>query len=51
MALTTTTTTTDVIVNITWTYANGITAVKMKINNLKTSQWLALGLSLDDEMV
>ncbi|CAF1364790.1 unnamed protein product [Rotaria sordida] len=54
---TTTTTTTSITstsndtgVVISWTYANGITAVKMQINNLKTSQWLALGLSLDSEM-
>ncbi|CAF3697979.1 unnamed protein product [Rotaria sordida] len=42
--------TNDVGVDINWTYASGITSVKMKINNLRTSQWLALGLSLDDFM-
>ncbi|CAF5051303.1 unnamed protein product, partial [Rotaria sp. Silwood1] len=35
---------------INWTYNNGVTSVKMQINNLKTSQWFALGLSLDDDM-
>jgi hypothetical protein len=43
--------TNDVGVNISWTYTNGITAVKMIVNNLKISQWLAMGLSLDDSMV
>ncbi|CAF2081953.1 unnamed protein product [Rotaria magnacalcarata] len=50
---TTTTTTTqsnNVAVNITWAYANGNTNVKMKINDLKASEWFALGLSLDDKM-
>ncbi|CAF1221499.1 unnamed protein product [Adineta steineri] len=42
--------TSDVGVNINWTYTNGLTSVKMQINNLKTSQWLALGLSLDQQM-
>ncbi|CAF1013631.1 unnamed protein product [Rotaria sp. Silwood1] len=37
-------------VRINWTYENGVTSVKMQINNLKTSQWLALGLSLDNKM-
>ncbi len=41
----------DVDVNITWTYLNGITNVKMTVNNLKISQWIALGLSLDELMV
>ncbi|CAF3874465.1 unnamed protein product [Rotaria sp. Silwood2] len=40
----------DAGVIISWTYDNGVTVVKMEINNLKTSQWLALGLSLDDKM-
>jgi hypothetical protein len=43
--------TSNVGVNITWTYTNGVTAVIMGITNLKTSQWLALGLSLDQSMV
>jgi hypothetical protein len=43
--------TSDIGVNISWTYNNGITAVKMRVNNLKTSQWFALGLSLDQNMV
>jgi hypothetical protein len=37
--------------NISWTYTDGITAIKMEINNLKRSQWLAIGFSLDDSMV
>ncbi|CAF1163143.1 unnamed protein product [Rotaria sp. Silwood1] len=52
-SLTTTTTaspTNDVGVNVSWTYANGITTVKMVINNLKISQWFAMGISLDDFM-
>jgi len=52
--MTTTTTpspTSDVGGNISWTYANGVTAVKMQINNLKVSQWSAIGLSLDQTMV
>ena len=53
--ITTTTTATpqtnDVDVNITWTYLNGVTNVKMTVNNLKISQWIALGLSLDELMV
>ncbi|CAF3303705.1 unnamed protein product [Rotaria sp. Silwood2] len=35
---------------ISWTYDNGVTSVKMQINNLKTSQWVALGLSFDSKM-
>jgi len=50
-ATTTTAATTTPTANITWTYTNGVTSVKMQINNLQTSQWFALGLSLDDEMV
>ncbi|CAF3499833.1 unnamed protein product [Rotaria socialis] len=54
VATTTTTTTTtqsnNVGMNIIWTYANGNTNVKMKINDLKASEWFALGLSLDDKM-
>ena len=41
----------NVEVDIEWTYINGITTVKMRINNLKISQWAAMGLSLDDSMV
>ncbi|UJR28575.1 hypothetical protein I4U23_009808 [Adineta vaga] len=40
----------DVAVNITWTYIAGITTVNMRINNLKASQWLAIGLSGDRKM-
>ena len=43
--------TTDVELNVDWTYAAGVTTVKMIISNLKISQWLALGFSLDDQMV
>jgi hypothetical protein len=43
--------TSNVGVNISWTYSNGTTAVQMQITNLQTSQWLAMGLSLDEEMV
>jgi len=43
--------TNDIKVNISWTYIDGITNVKMIINNLKVSQWFAIGLSLDDLMV
>jgi hypothetical protein len=48
---TTVTQTSTAGVNIGWTYANGVTDVKMKINNLQTSQWFAIGLSLDQSMV
>ncbi|CAF3082951.1 unnamed protein product [Rotaria sp. Silwood2] len=47
---TTASTINDIGVNINWAYASGITTVKMIINNLKISQWLAIGLSLDDFM-
>jgi hypothetical protein len=43
--------TNDIDLNITWTYLNGITNVKMMVNNLKISQWIAIGLSLDELMV
>lgn len=43
--------TNDVGVNISWTYANGVTTIKMLIKNLRASQWLAMGLSLDEFMV
>jgi hypothetical protein len=49
--ITTTPQTSDIDVNIAWTYLNGITSVKMIINNLKISQWVSIGLSLDDLMV
>ena len=50
--MTTTTPATDRTgATISWTYASGVTSVKMKINNLQTSQWFALGLSLDAAMV
>ncbi|UJR20943.1 hypothetical protein I4U23_024052 [Adineta vaga] len=42
--------TTSVGVNISWTYATGVTAVKMQVTNLNPSQYCALGLSLDQEM-
>ncbi|CAF1067872.1 unnamed protein product [Adineta steineri] len=52
--LVTTTTTaspaTDIRVNVSWTYTNGVTDVRMIITNLKISQWLAIGLSTDDSM-
>ena len=41
----------DVGVNVRWSYANSVTTVQMNIENLKASQWVALGLSLDDKMV
>ncbi|CAF4463078.1 unnamed protein product [Rotaria socialis] len=40
----------NIRVNITWSYADSITTVKMVIDNLKISQWLAMGLSLDESM-
>ncbi|CAF1229846.1 unnamed protein product [Didymodactylos carnosus] len=42
--------TTDVSVNITWTYADGTTSIKMVTNNLNLQQWVALGLSVDEMM-
>jgi len=51
MTSTTTPQINDIGVNISWTYSDGITNVKMIINNLKISQWCAIGLSLDDKMV
>ncbi|CAF4085300.1 unnamed protein product [Adineta steineri] len=50
MPITTVSPATDIRVNVSWTYTNGVTDVKMIINNLKTSQWLAIGLSTDDSM-
>ena len=41
----------DVGVHIRWSYKNSVTMVQMNIENLKASQWVALGLSLDDKMV
>jgi hypothetical protein len=38
-------------VSVNWVYSNGVTNVTMKINNFQTSQWLAMGLSLDQSMV
>jgi hypothetical protein len=40
-----------VTANISWTYVNGITSIRMNINNLDTSKWFAMGLSRDDNMV
>ncbi|CAF1256178.1 unnamed protein product [Adineta ricciae] len=37
-------------VQISWTYNDGVTIVRMRMNDLKTSQWFALGLSLDQNM-
>ncbi len=51
IATTTVTQTSTAGVNVGWTYANGVTDVKMKLNNLQTSQWFAIGLSLDQSMV
>ncbi|CAF1038240.1 unnamed protein product [Rotaria sp. Silwood1] len=36
--------------NLKWTYLDGITTVVIVTNNLGTSQWLGIGLSLDDQM-
>ena len=53
--MTTTTTTVSASgqagVNVSWTYTNGMTTVTMRVDNLQTSHWLAVGLSLDDNMV
>ncbi|CAF1023798.1 unnamed protein product [Adineta ricciae] len=35
---------------VNWTYASGVTSVKMQITNLQASQWCAFGLSLDKNM-
>jgi hypothetical protein len=51
MTSTTAAQTNDISANISWTYIDGITNVKIIINNLKVSQWFAIGLSLDDLMV
>ncbi|CAF1587154.1 unnamed protein product, partial [Didymodactylos carnosus] len=37
-------------IDVTWTFANGITDVKMVITNLKNKQWVAIGLSSDQSM-
>ncbi|CAF1015312.1 unnamed protein product [Rotaria sordida] len=36
--------------NLNWSYFGGITTVAIVTNNLGTSQWLGIGLSLDDRM-
>jgi len=51
LTATTSTQMNDIGVNITWTYLNEITYVKMILNNLQMSQWFALAFSLDDLMV
>ncbi|CAF0806484.1 unnamed protein product [Didymodactylos carnosus] len=40
----------DVGVNVTWNYFRGMTNVRMTINNLKSQQWIAIGLSTDELM-
>ncbi|CAF5073816.1 unnamed protein product, partial [Rotaria sp. Silwood1] len=42
---------TGAALNLNWTYLDGITTISMATNNLGTSQWLGIGLSLDDRMV
>ncbi|CAF1556880.1 unnamed protein product [Didymodactylos carnosus] len=42
--------TSTVSMDATWTFANGITDVKMVITNLKNKQWVAIGLSSDQSM-
>ncbi|CAF1075530.1 unnamed protein product [Didymodactylos carnosus] len=37
-------------IRISWTYSSEVTTVQMVANNLKVQQWVALGLSLDEEM-
>ncbi|CAF3706008.1 unnamed protein product [Rotaria sp. Silwood1] len=41
---------TDAALNLNWTYLDGITTISMATNILGTSQWLGIGLSLDDRM-
>ncbi|CAF1304739.1 unnamed protein product [Rotaria sp. Silwood1] len=41
---------TGAALNLNWTYLDGITTISMATNNLGTSQWLGIGLSLDDRM-
>lgn len=39
------------ILNWTYTDTDGITNAQMSVSNLKLSQWLAVGLSVDQYMV
>ncbi|CAF4807799.1 unnamed protein product [Rotaria sp. Silwood1] len=41
---------TGTALNLNWTYFGEITTVAIETNNLGTSQWLGIGLSLDDRM-
>ncbi|CAF4088530.1 unnamed protein product, partial [Rotaria sp. Silwood2] len=41
---------TGIALNLSWTYFDGITTISMATNNLGTSQWLGIGLSLDNRM-
>ncbi|CAF1014104.1 unnamed protein product [Didymodactylos carnosus] len=41
----------DVGISLTWNYLNGMTNVRMVVNNLKIRQWVAFGLSTDTQMV
>lgn len=51
MTSTTAPQTDDISVNVSWTYNDGITNVKMISDNLKVSQWFSIGFSLDHLMV
>ncbi|CAF4412486.1 unnamed protein product, partial [Rotaria sp. Silwood2] len=47
---TTTAPNSNVGVIVNWTYSDGITSAQMSVVNVKISQWLAVGLSLDEYM-